>query len=466
MIGEHSGAAKWLSAALLCGLIWSRGLAGDGSLAAAPEASPALHKSRLPLLAAVDAAIAQHPSVAAAAAANAAAAAGVGEARAALYPTFRLSGTATQYQEPALVTPLHGFVPGDLPPFDTTVFQGSLGAGYTLFDGGSRGSRIEFARQQAGASAAAESAATSDITALTIDAYLRVLTASQVLAAQAERLQALGSELVRARQFLAAGRAATVELLRAEATQAAATAERVRLLSTLDVAERDLARLVAFQVDSVRAARLLPVALADTTLPDRTAVLAQARMTSPALVAARAQLAAAAAATGVARGPRWPELRLFGNYTGWSDDEDHQALEWNAGAALAYPFFTGGAVGSGIERAQAAERGAAQSLRLAELQLERQVDLALARCAQAHARVQSLSTAVQRFAEVARIENLSLAAGSGTQTDYLRSEADLLDARAGWAEARHGEVSAHAELARVAGILDRAWIARSLENEP
>ena len=65
-----------------------------------------------------------------------------------------------------------------------------------------------------------------------------------------------------------------------------------------------------------------------------------------------------------------------------------------------------------------------------------------------------------------RIEKLSLEAGSGTQTDYLRAEADLLAARAGWIEARHGEVTARAELARVTGALDRAWVARNLEDEP
>ena len=40
-----------------------------------------------------------------------------------------------------------------------------------------------------------------------------------------------------------------------------------------------------------------------------------------------------------------------------------------------------------------------------------------------------LALAVQRFAEVVRIEKLSLAAGSGTQTDYLRAEVKEILAR-------------------------------------
>jgi outer membrane protein TolC len=156
----------------------------------------------------------------------------------------------------------------------------------------------------------------------------------------------------------------------------------------------------------------------------------------------------------------------FGNGTGWSDDAGHTALEWNAGLQLAWPLFTGGAVRRGMARTAAAERAALAAVRTTELQIEEQVDRALARVTQAHARAASLATAVLRFAEVARIDKLSLDAGSGTQTDYLRAEADLLEARAGLVDARNGEMAARAELARVAGILDRRWVESTLENHP
>jgi outer membrane protein TolC len=429
-------------------------------------AAPAPDPASLSLGRAVTTVLARHPSLAAAQAGCDAARAATGEARAASYPALRLGGTATQYQEPMLVTPLHGFVLNQLPPFDNTVFQGTLGAGYTLFDGGARGGRIEAAQRTAESAEATRAATAQELAARTVNAYLQVLGTAQVLASQDQRLASLDAELGRARQFRAAGRAADVEVLRAEAAHAAATAERIRLAAVLDVAERDLARLADIPVDSTRVVRLVPVALADTILPERAAILAAARASSPALAQARAQFAAAAANTGVARGARWPDVKLFGNYVGWADDAGHDALEWNAGAALAYPIFSGGAIASNIDRADAGQRGAAAALRLAELQLAQSLDLAMARCEQAHARVASLATAVQRFVEVVRIEKLSLAAGSGTQTDYLRAEADLLEARAGWVEARHGEMSARAELARITGTLDGAWIARTLENEP
>jgi outer membrane protein TolC len=52
-----------------------------------------------------------------------------------------------------------------------------------------------------------------------------------------------------------------------------------------------------------------------------------------------------------------------------------------------------------------------------------------------------------------------LDAGSGTQTDFLNAEADLLTAQANLVEARHAEIAARVELARVAGELSLDWLA-------
>jgi outer membrane protein TolC len=73
--------------------------------------------------------------------------------------------------------------------------------------------------------------------------------------------------------------------------------------------------------------------------------------------------------------------------------------------------------------------------------------------------VDSLEPAIARFRELARIERLLLDAGSGTQTDFLNAEADLLTAQANLVEARHAEIAARVELARVAGELNLDWLA-------
>ena len=114
--------------------------------------------------------------------------------------------------------------------------------------------------------------------------------------------------------------------------------------------------------------------------------------------------------------------------------------------------------------ARAASESARERVRLAELEVKQQVDRALAAHEEACARTVSLSRAVEAFTEVVRIEKLMLEAGSGTQTDYLDAEADLVTAKAHLVEARHSEILTMVELARLTGELDIEWIDRNLEN--
>lgn len=414
----------------------------------------------------VQRALQNFPTVRAAMAAEDEARAARGEAVASRWPSLQLTARATQFEEPSLVTPFHGFTPGTLPAFDRSVFTANLSARYTLFDGGGRGARVRQATSRAEAASARRDAETQSIVARTLTSYLAVLTRRDVLRAHDRRRAALAGESDRASQLFRSGRAARVEVLRAEATLARAEAERVQAAALLDAAERDLARLAGTTPDSARATNLASVALADTALPDRESVRRRALDASPFVVRAVAEVAASRAGAAAARSARWPGVQLFGNYNGWSDDDGHDALEWNAGAELAYPLFTGGARRHAIERSDAARRGAEAVRRQAELELEESLDTAWTTIVESRARVQSLETAVARSEEVARVEALALEAGSGTQTDYLAAEAEQLASRAALAEARNAEIASRAALARAAGELDLDWIARALEVAP
>ena len=97
---------------------------------------------------------------------------------------------------------------------------------------------------------------------------------------------------------------------------------------------------------------------------------------------------------------------------------------------------------------------------------EQQVDETQSSLDEARARVTALDAAVSQSAEVARITQLSRDVGEGTQTDYLMAEASLFRARSSLVQARHAEIAARVELARVLGELSRPWIASSLESLP
>src|SRR6185295_10913148 len=94
--------------------------------------------TRLTLTQAVDRALATYPSVAAARASRDRAQAEHGEANAGWLPRLSADASLTQFEQPMVVRPLHGFDPTNPPLFDQTLVQSSVSLNYTLFDFGQR----------------------------------------------------------------------------------------------------------------------------------------------------------------------------------------------------------------------------------------------------------------------------------------------------------------------------------------
>lgn len=422
--------------------------------------------ARLPLRAAVERALTQYPSVGIARAAAEEARAAKGEALAARVPSLRVSATGTRYDEPSIVSPIHDFSPGSFPPFHETVLSSNATLSYTLFDGGARGGRIRQARALLRSAESALDDASGGLVWSVIRTYVDVVARSRVLDAHDRRVEALRSERSRVLQLLEVGRAAEVDRLRIEAALASAEADEVQASIALDAAERDLARLIGATQQDAAASRLVPMALVDSRVEPRDSLRSAALDRSAALLRAQFEAAAAGAAAGAARGARWPRLRLSGTYAYYADPDGYHADEWSGALALTYDLFTGGATSSAIRRADASRRAAQERVRQATVELDRDLDRALALNRESRARVASLGSAVARYSEVARIQRLLLESGAGTQTDYLSAEADLLTARAGLAAARADRIAARAELARVVGTLNLDWIDRNLEPEP
>lgn len=410
------------------------------------------------LAAAVERALATHPSIAAAEAEIARARAGLAAAEAARRPDASLSASAFRYQEPTVVTPFHGFTAGEVPEFDTEIFQAGAGLSYLLWDGGGRASRIDHEARGVAAAESASRDVRQRLAATTVEAYLSVLVTADTAAAHDHRIASLEAERSRVRLMLEAGRAAEVDLRRVQAALAAARAEQVALTVGLDRAERELARLLDAEVDAVRVDLLARPATRATEPPERADAATTALASNPAVARAEQQLAAAEAALAAARAARRPALRLEGNLLGFGSPDVDPTTEWNAGLRVAVPLFDG-ALDADVAGAEAARDGAAEALDLARRQVESEVDGALATIAETLARAESLEEATARWSEVVRVERLRLANGVGIESDYLEAEADLLSARAAAAEARFGIVGARAELARIEGVLTADWLA-------
>jgi outer membrane protein len=442
--------------------IWLAGLLGLALLPWPAVAQP-MPEGKISLADAVQHALAQHPSVAAARAGIAQARAERGEAQSARLPTLGFSAQATQFQEPMLVAPLHGFDPASPPAFDRTLLQGGPSLSFTLFDGGAREARIRLSGAQVDAAEAVERSAAQGLTARVVAGYLGVLGREGTLDAHGQRIETLRAEDARVRQMRAVGRAAQLEQLRVEAVLATAQAEWERAAGALDVAERDLARLIGVPVEEVRAGRLQPVNVGRRDPLDRDALLVEALRENPAVEEARRRARVAEASVSIARSAYLPRIGMVGSYLSRGSIDHTPQGEWSAGVQISVPLFTGGANRSRVEQAMAGREAAGERVRLAELDVSRDLDLALARVRETEARIASLEVAAERYAEVVRTERLALDVGAGVQTNYLSATADLLQVQASLAEARYLAVAARAEVALVTGGLTPHWISDALE---
>jgi outer membrane protein TolC len=364
---------------------------------------------------------------------------------------------------------LRGSNPCNPPLFDQTLLQSGVSLGWTAWDFGTRASLV---RAQEAMSAASDAALTGSerlLAAHAVNAYLRVLTIRGSLAAQDQRLEALTAASTRMAQLVNEGKAARVDRLRIDAEAQRARADRIASASELDAAEHDLAQVTEWPITSVRAARLSALRLSDTAwAADMTgslegALIARAQGASSDVRELQARAHAAGANLDAVKAARFPEVRLSGAYVdrgAWSGDH---AAEWQGAVALSYPFYSGGTREATIRRTAADERAASAQLRNARMDVERSVAQALASLREAHARAAALESAVEQSTEVTRIERLSIDVGSRTQTEYLDAEANLVRVRASLTEARHAEIAARVELARILGELSADWLARTVE---
>lgn len=418
---------------------------------------------------AVERALSSYPSITAARARVVEAEAATGEARASQGPIVKLNAQGLQYDDPMITSPIHSFVPADFPPFDETIVQGALSVSYVLLDSGAARERTRQAQAQSANAGAALSAAEQAVAARVASVYAGALSRAEILAAQRARTAALELEVDRARQFVATGKAAEVELLRAEASLAAAEAERTRAASALDASERDLARLVGIPVDAARAETLSPwnpPASEEMNPEIRERLAERAVAAAPAIEQARQQIASTDAARALARSAYFPKVELVGAVQEFRESASDYATDWNAGFQVVVPIWDGGQTGRRVARAAAARDSAVALLAQTELDVREAVDRAANSLADAQARSVALERAALRLTEVARVQKLLLEVGAGTQVDYLAAEAELATTRAAATEARTTALLSRVELARLAGELSAQWFRTTPEAVP
>jgi len=432
-------------------------------------ATSALHAqptdSVFTIIDAVERALVVHPTVHAAQASQQQAAATVGEFTSARLPSVSIDGALLRYDKPMLALPIHA-IDAEAFQFDRTLIQGAVWLGYTLWDGGARGSSIDAARSRESTAASEHFRTQMNVAVDIATTYLRILSGVEMLAAHDEGLTALRAERDRVQRLLAEGAAARIELLRVEAAIADAEAERTVVNIELENARHGLARALDLSIEQLPIGSFTPVALKAQSLPPRDTISALAVTSNPDLHVAERGIDAALAQQKAASSSWYPKFDVIGGLQLFGSGSGAFSTLWQAGLKVSYPLFLGGRRSSTVDAASASVEIAQYRYETTSLRVQEAIDHAVGSVQELGARVEALTVSVGHLEEIVRIEQLTLDAGTGIQAEYLRAQANLREARARLAQVRHTEIAARLELSRLSGDLDVAWLEEALEMTP
>lgn len=339
-----------------------------------------------------------------------------------------------------------------------TSYSGSLGLSLDLFDGFQR---LANKRAAAAAQDAADAGLVNQryqVTATTAQLFFTALANEELVRVAEAQLQRAKEELQIAVNKFQVGAATRSDTLTATVDFGNAQLALLGAQANLATSQANLGR----QVGVDQPVRAVPdTALA--SLPDTTALRAEALDASPQVQQAEARARAAGAQVGIARSQYWPTLSAsYANgYTGldslgrvglapWSTTQNY-VNNWALRFSLSWTLFNGftreanqvtASVAQDVARAQAADT---------RRQLGAQLTQQLAAVFTASAQIKITGANVAAATEALRVTQERYRLGAGTLLDLLTAEANMTQAQVNQVQARYNYLIARAQVEALVG---------------
>ncbi|MDR7465582.1 MAG: TolC family protein, partial [Armatimonadota bacterium] len=289
-------------------------------------APPAAGQVVFTLPQAVAFALEHNPQVAANRAAVKAAEAQVRAAQAGLAPTLSLSAGGSL-----------GGAGGSV----STSGQVSTGVTYLLYDGGVRQVQVRQAQAQLEAARQALAAALAEVALQTVQAYMAVIVAQQVVALREQAVRQARTQLQAAQANFRAGRVARADVVRAESALAASEFDEVSARGQAEISRSALRTVMGLDGGS-------PVTVTAPGEPPPLEVseteAAQRALQRPEVQRAEAEVRAAEAALAIAMMQGGVTVTLDGRYVlvSTAGSGTGAAGAWSVGVGVAVPLHDGG----------------------------------------------------------------------------------------------------------------------------
>jgi outer membrane protein len=378
-------------------------------------------------------------------------AANLGSKRGAYFPTVDASAGAMRAQQPT--SDLRGDVA-------STTYGPGLSLSYLLLDFGGRGGQIEEARQSLLAADWSHNALIHDVSLGVQEAYFQYEAAKALLAAARTSLKRAETSLDAANVRHDAGVATIADVLQARTALAQAQLD-------VDGLEGQVLALRGSLVTAMGLPANLPLDIGDLpnevplgrAQPTIDALIADARLNRPDLVALRALAEKAGAHVRTVRSDLLPRLSLEAganrSYFSSGAPDVHHDL-WSLQVQLKVPLFSGFSRTYDLRRARedaAAARAVAEGF---EQQVLLQVWTSYYALQTASQRVRTSQTLLESATQSEQVALARYKEGVGTVLDLLSAQAVLAGARAQEIQARADWFVSIARLAHDAGALPSA----------
>ncbi len=341
----------------------------------------------------------------------------------------------------------------------------SAGLGYrqNIFDNFQTEAQIEGARAQAEAAEYRIRDTEQNVLLDVVEAYMDVLTGQQLVALRQENLTFSRAQLQSAQDRLEVGEGTRIDVAQAEARLAQGQAAYQVAVASLEISQATFQRLVGMAPRNLSVshnyAQLIPSALQSA--------IAEAEMGHPAILLAKAGIRAAQAGSDAAQAAFGPSVSVSGNvgssYVLSEGGSGPTGLAGSLGIEISVPIYAGGALGSGVRKANI-EQIRSEVGAMGAYDLVRQAVIAAWSGIQsADAQITAAQAAVSAGQEV--LEGVIQERDLGTRTtlEVLNAQAELTTAREGLINASSGKVVATFSLLAAIGRLTAADLGLPVE---
>lgn len=333
-------------------------------------------------------------------------------------------------------------------------YSAQLTGSYDIFAGGRRLMQQRTASATLASAQAREQAVHFQTILTTKQAFYAAAAAAELAEAARQRLARARQQLDFAESRLELGTATRSDVLRADLEVGNAELAVVEAEANLHATRLELGRRIGLGSEVQPSAGSLPVSA--PPLGESDAIGAEAESSSPAAVAALADLRARSANLTAAYGAYLPTLRITGGYDWSSFEFPPSDRSWSLRVTASIPLFNNFQRETAVAAARAQEATARATAEDAARQARVAAQVAVRQIETAEHRVRIAARAVELAREDLRVQEERYQLGNATILDLQSSQLSLADAEIAEIQARQRLAIAVGELEAILGrVLDQ-----------